>query len=150
MEGAHMYNFNAASNAPNQDEFYAEISTRKNLMVYDGIRDGLDENIRAKYFYSNPGEPLEFVVIDIYKDSVLLRFEGNESEVFGVVNIIKEKEAFDDSELESIYGHIIIRDIIIRDVDKNEITLYLNKNGISDLKSAVLYFEEYFCIKSII
>jgi hypothetical protein len=145
-----MYNFDAARYTSSQEQLYEELYKRKNLMVYDGIRDGLGDNIRTKYFYSNPHEPLEFVVLDLYIEPVLVRFNENEAEVFGVINIVKEKGTYEDSEIETIYGHLTAKDIMIRDVDKSEITLYINKNGINDLKSAVLYFEKYFCIKGII
>ncbi|EYE89240.1 hypothetical protein Q428_03555 [Fervidicella metallireducens AeB] len=50
-----------------EEYLYNILKKRKNLMVYEGIRDGLDEDIKCKYFYSNPYDAFEYVTIDIFK-----------------------------------------------------------------------------------
>lgn len=130
-----------------KDNFIEELGNRKNLIVYDGINDGLEENIKNKYFYSNPYDPLEFIVIDIYSKPVINIIYNKKVEIFGIVSIIKEKCEYINRDFETVYGVVRINDICIRGIKKNEITMYINKHGLQDLKGVVLYFEDYFCKK---
>lgn len=129
------------------DDFIKELSKRKNLMVYEGIKDGLEECVKSKYCYSSPYDPLEFVIIDIYNKPVMKNICNKKVEVFGIMSIIRDEDRYIHGDFDTIYGAMEICKLCIRDVKKNEIILNINKNGIQHLKNVVLYFEDYFCRK---
>ena len=129
------------------DELYDELNKRKNLMTYEGIKDGLEEGVRKKYCYSSPYDPLEFIIIDIYSKSVIKNIYNKKVEVFGIMSIIKDEDKNVIREHDTIYGVISISDLCLRGIKKNEVVLNINKIGIQDLKRVVLYFESYFCVK---
>ena len=124
------------------------LCNRKNLLIYDGMRDGLDDNIDFRFFYSNPFEPLEFVNIDVFKNADVILFGNNRSRVYGRIYIIMEKENFGSNFFESWYGLVQIEDINIRGVAKIKVTLFLNENGIVNIDKAINYFESTYCVKS--
>lgn len=130
-----------------RDDFIEELNKRKNLMIYEGIGDGLEEGVKKKYCYSSPYDPLEFIIIDIYNRTIIKNIYNKKVEIYGIMSIIKEEEKYLRNEYESIYGNITISDIYIRNIKKNEVILNINRVGIQDLRSVVLYFEDYFCKK---
>lgn len=142
-----MFELDGVENEIFNDEFIEELNKRKNLLVYEGIKDGLEEGIKNKYCYSSPFDPLEFIIIDVYNKPVIKKIHNKKVEVFGILSIIKDEEKYVQKEFESIYGNITIVDIFIRKIKKNEVTLNINNVGIQDLKRVVLYFEDYFCRK---
>lgn len=142
-----MFNLDEAEYKTFKDDFIEELSKRKNLMVYDGIKDSLEERVKNKYCYSSPYDPLEFIIIDVYNKPVIKDIHNKKVEIFGIMSIIKEEDEYIHRDIDTIYGVIKICDLYIREIKKNEITLNINKNGIQDLKNAVLYFEDYFCRK---
>lgn len=114
---------------------------RKNLMFYDGRRDGLEENIAFKYFYSSPKNALDFINIDI--------FENPSDNIHGVINIIMDYDGGYEG-CSSEYGDIKVEKIEIRGVDKIKVELLLNKYGVSNIESAIEYFEGYIFNKTLI
>ncbi|WDC84112.1 hypothetical protein PL321_17870 [Caloramator sp. mosi_1] len=73
---------------------------RKNLMFYDGRRDGLEDNVAFKYFYSSPKNALDFVNVDI--------FENPKDCIYGVINVIMDYDGgYED--LSSDYGNIVVK-----------------------------------------
>lgn len=142
-----MINLDEAEYEAYKDNFIKELSKRKNLMVYEGIKDGLEERVKNKYCYSSPFDPLEFVIIDVYNKPVIKNMYNKKVEIFGIMSIIRDEDGYIHRDFDTIYGAIEICNLCIRDVKKNEITLNINKNGIQDLKNVVLYFEDYFCRK---
>lgn len=142
-----MLNLDAADHKFTNDGLFDGLNKRKNLMIYEGTKDGLDLSIQTKYCYSSPYDPLEFIIIDVYTKPVIKDINNKKVEIFGIMSIIKEEDKYEFREFDTIYGVVRISDICIRGIKKNEITLNINKAGIQDLKRVVLYFEDYFCIK---
>lgn len=142
-----MFNLDEAEYKAYENDFIGELSKRKNLMVYEGTKDDLEEYVKNKYCYSSPYDPLEFIIIDVYNRPVIKKINNKKVEVFGRMSIIKDENVYMQRDFDTIYGTINIYDICIRDIKKNEITFNINKNGIQDLKNVVLYFEDYFCKK---
>lgn len=142
-----MFNLDSAEYKIINDGLFEELSKRKNLMTYEGIKDGLEEGVKNKYCYSSPYDPLEFIIIDVYNKSVIKNINNKKVEVFGIMSIIKDEDKCILREIDTIYGFIKISDLCLREIKKNEVVLNINKIGIQDLKRVVLYFESYFCIK---
>ena len=142
-----MFNLEPADYVLVNDELFDVLNQRKNLMVYEGIKDGLDEDVRNKYCYSSPYDPLEFIILDIYNKPVIKNTKNKKVEIFGIMSIIKEEVKNTIMEFDTIYGYVRIENILIRGIKKNEVTLNINRIGIQDLISVVLYFEDYFCKK---
>lgn len=142
-----MFNLDSADYRIIDDRLLDELNKRKNLIIYEGIKDGLDEGVKNKYCYSNPYDPLEFIIIDVYNKPVVKGINNKNIEVFGIISIIKDEESYAAREFDTIYGRVEISDLCIREIKKNEIILNINKAGIQDLKRVILYFEDYFCIK---
>ena len=117
------------------------LSGRKNLMFYDGRRDGLEENIAFKYFYSSPKNALDFINIDIY--------EKPRDFIYGCISVIMDYENI-YKEFSSDYGKIEIEKIEIRGVKKIKVSLLLNKYGLENIEDAILYFEGYITNKTLI
>ncbi|SHF45855.1 hypothetical protein [Caloramator proteoclasticus] len=114
---------------------------RKNLMFYDGKRDGLDENVAFKYFYSSPKNALDFINVDI--------FESPKDSLFGVINVIMDYDGGYE-ECSSDYGNITVEKLQIRGVDKIKVELLLNKCGITNIENAIEFFEGYIFNKTLI
>lgn len=114
---------------------------RKNLMFYDGIRDGLDENIAFKYFYSSPKNALDFINVDI--------FENQKNYIYGVINVIMDYDGGYEG-CSSVYGNITVEKVQIRGVDKIKVELLLNKYGVSNIENAIEFFEGYILNKTLI
>ncbi|WP_027308753.1 hypothetical protein [Caloramator sp. ALD01] len=114
---------------------------RKNLMFYDGRRDGLDENVAFKYFYSSPKNALDFINVDI--------FESPKDSLFGVINVIMDYDGGYE-ECSSDYGNITVEKLQIRGVDKIKVELLLNKYGVSNIENAIEFFEGYIFNKTLI
>lgn len=114
---------------------------RKNLMFYDGRRDGLDENVAFKYFYSSPKNALDFINVDI--------FESPKDSFFGVINVIMDYDGGYE-ECSSDYGNITVEKLQIRGVDKIKVELLLNKYGVSNIENAIEFFEGYIFNKTLI
>jgi hypothetical protein len=131
-----------------RDEVYSVIKNRKNLIFYDGIKDCLEENIVFKFFYSNPHDPLEFITIDIYNKVEKIKIDGKTMESLGLISIIKEKPEHILSNFENINGYVVVEDIKIRNVDKIKIQFHINRNGISNMKDVIEYFENNLCSKN--
>ncbi|MDF2673851.1 MAG: hypothetical protein K0R09_2116 [Clostridiales bacterium] len=142
-----MFNLEPADYVLINDGLFDVLNKRKNLMVYEGIKDGLKAGIKNKYCYSSPYDPLEFVILDIYNKPVIKNIENKKVEIFGIMSIIKEEVKNAIKEFDTIYGNVCIENILIRGIKKNEVRLNINRIGIQDLIGAVLYFEDYFCKK---
>ncbi len=142
-----MFNLDPADYKIINDGLYDELNKRKNLMTYEGIKDGLEEGVKNKYCYSSPYDSLEFIIIDVYNKSVIKNINGKKVEIFGIMSIIKDEDKYVIREFDTIYGVIKIYDLWLRGIKKNEVILNINKIGIQDLKRVVLYFESYFCVK---
>lgn len=130
-----------------KDEIIETLRGRRNLMVYDGIRDGLDENVDYRFFYSSPGDALEFVVGDIFRSSVDIEFKGRNIECFGKVKIIREPKDYREGFVECLFGMVTTENIKVRAMDKVDIVLNLNFYGIERINEAIEYFEKFFCVK---
>jgi hypothetical protein len=142
-----MFNLDPADYKIINDGLFDELNKRKNLMIYEGIKDGLEVGVKNKYCYSSPYDPLEFIIIDVYNKSVIINIDNKKVEVFGTMSIIKDEDKYVEREFDTIYGYVVISDLCIREIKKNEVTLNINKIGIQDLKRVIVYFEDYFCIK---
>lgn len=117
-----------------KEKLSALLDNRKNLMYYDGIKDGLEENIAFKYFYSSPKNPLEFIIIDI--------FNKPQHEIYGNISIIVDyQEGYSD--MKSQFGNIVVEKTTVRDVNKLNIKLELSEVAINNIEDAVEFFEGY-------
>lgn len=130
-----------------RDEMYDLLNDRKNLMFYDGIRDGLDDNIECKFFYSSPHDPLEFINIDIFNEKTVVNLNGCSEECFGTISIIKDVTCINETDLRNVYGKVNVDYVDIRGINKQNIKLFLNNDGISKIKDAIEYFENELCKK---
>lgn len=130
-----------------RDDMMKILCSRRNLMVYEGIRDGLEENIDYRFFYSSPGEALEFVIIDIYRYPIDIEFESRKMECFGKIKMIREPGDFSEEAIRCLFGRILIENIKLREMDKINIVLNLNFHGIERIEEAIEYFEGLFCVK---
>lgn len=132
-----------------KENIIKKLENRKNFMYYEGLRDGLEENIKYKFFYSNPFDPLEFIIIDIFYETVRTNIINRSIDAFGVIEIIKEKDSTPTGLTECIYGYIEAQDVVIRNVNKISIKLHLSKKGHMDISEAINYFENYACNREI-
>jgi hypothetical protein len=132
-----------------RNDIYKIVSDRKNLMFYDGKVDGLEPNINCKFFYSSPFDPLEFVTIDVYEDVKTLNINSKKIKVFGIINIIRDKDNLNIGFYQSEYGTVLIEEVELRGVKKLNIKLYINEFGEVDINNTINYFEKKLCLKSI-
>lgn len=114
---------------------------RKNLMFYDGRKDGLEENIAFKYFYSSLKNALDFINIDIYEKPIDF--------IYGSISIIMD---YDDiyKECSCDYGKIEAEKTNIRGVEKVRLSLLLNRYGFENIEDAIIFFEGYITNKTLI
>jgi hypothetical protein len=130
------------------NEIAALLVSKKNLMIYDGFSDNLEENIAHKFFYSNPYEPLEFINIDIYYKWLPSLLSPGKIKIHGQIAVIRDRLNYDQDTHFNYYGVVIMEEMKIRDVEKTKITLFIGDNGITDIEGLVDYFESNYCKKS--
>lgn len=131
-----------------QKDLLYKLQGKKNLMVYEGYRDNLENGIGIKYFYSNPHEPLEFVNLDLLNQGKALHLNGKRIIAYGSIHIIRDRKNWGVSEYLTDYGLIRIEELVIRDIEKAKITLFINHMGIEDLSGLIDYFESNYCSRS--
>jgi hypothetical protein len=124
-----------------KSDIYSVLINKKNLIFYDGLMDGLEPNLYFKFFYSSPHDALEFINLDIYKKTERVQFGNKLVEVFGVMSIITGKENILSEFTENIFGYFTIDDIKIRQIDKKNIKLFISKNGLSNIKNLINFYE---------
>lgn len=130
-----------------RDEVEELLHEKRNLMVYDGRRDGLDEKVDYRFFYSSPGDALEFVIGDIFRNGDDFKIDGRSIKRFGEINIIREPGDFCEEIVECLFGIVVVGKIKVREIDRINITLNLNSFGVKRLKDSIEYFEKSFCVK---
>lgn len=121
------------------------LKNKKNLMYYDMQIEkcsDIDVNIIYRYFYSNPYDPLEFITLDVFNYAYAAKHK-----VFGVLTIIRDRINITESECDLAYGEVEIEDIIVREVEKSRIKLFINSTGIQNIDLCINYFENKYCIK---
>lgn len=133
-----------------EEYIYDILKNRKNFMVYEGIRDGLDEDIKYKYFYSNPYDAFEYVTFDIFKYPKIILLNNKKIEAYGLFSTVKDRIYMKDLNETNIFGTVLIKNIQIRDVDKNQFLLYLNKKAFDYIEETIHYFESNICKKGIV
>lgn len=131
-----------------QKDLLNKLQGKKNLMVYEGYRDNLENSIDIKYFYSNPHELLEFVNLDLFNKGNIIPYKGQRIIVYGSIYIIRDRKKWGKTDFLTDYGLIRIEELVIRDIDKSKITLFINHTGIEDLSGLIDYFESNYCSKS--
>jgi hypothetical protein len=118
---------------------------KKNLMYYDMQIEkcsDIDENIIYRYFYSSPYDSLEFITLDVFNYAYAMKHK-----IFGVLTIIRDRVNIPESECGLPYGEVEIEDIIVREVEKSRIKLFINSAGIQNIDLCINYFENKYCIK---
>lgn len=125
-----------------KNKIYELLINRKNLISYDGLKDSLESNIYYKFFYSSPKDALEFINLDIYRKAEKIQIGIKYFEAYGIMNIITDKEVIGPKYSENIFGYLVVDDIKIRQVDKRNIKLLINRNGLLNIKSLINFFED--------
>ena len=121
------------------------LKNKKNLMYYDMQIEkcsDIDENIIYRYFYSSPYDPLEFITLDVFNCAYAVKHK-----TFGVLTIVRDRVNIPESECDLTYGEVEIEDIIVREVEKSRIKLFINSTGIRNIDSCINYFENKYCVK---
>ena len=122
----------------------------KYLIFYDGNEKDygmMPDNVLYRFFYSSPGNPFEYVFIDIYNAPNDMDIKGEKSRQFGRISLIRQKSKIQRDTIDCYYGTIKIRDEEIRNIKKDSIELFMNDNAIDDVKGVIEFFESNFCYK---
>lgn len=132
-----------------KDNILEILNRRKNFIFYDGLMDGLSNDVKYKFFYSNPHDALEFIILDVFYKAQIKNICDRSVETFGVIETVKEVDELPTGLTESIFGYTLIEEVEIRSIKKYRASLYINKNGLNDIENTINYFENYICNKGI-